>query len=221
MQTPQVSLPQARSGWSHNVGRTNHWIDAAWTVAKAVTSESVSISFANEGTSAFNTLPLNANPIDTSRQRSLDVEILPLSVSGTESVLDGDQAPDQSHHLPRFIRPLSRELDAEDFRYLTAKGVFVLPPPELQNLILSRYAEFVHPLVPLLDLSEFLAIVAGACSKKISLLLYHAVMCAGLAAVESEYIVQHGYVSKPAARQEFYSKAKVRPGRGKGHGGSS
>ena len=101
-------------------------------------------------------------------------------------------------------------MDSEDWRYLAKRGCFRFPPSELEKVVLSRYAEFLHPLVPILDLDDFIGIVCGKTQKQISLLLYHAVICAGLAAVDTETILKYGYDSKPAARKEYYTKAKVR-----------
>lgn len=111
--------------------------------------------------------------------------------------------------LPSYIKPLSSDLDFEDLMYLQKCGCFSFPPQELVLVILRRYAQFVHPLVPVLDLDEFIGIVQGTISKRVSLLLYHAVMCAGLAAVDTDTILQFNYASKAAARRKMYTKAKA------------
>lgn len=112
--------------------------------------------------------------------------------------------------LPHFIKPLPAYLDADDLRYLLKRGCFAFLTTELEKLVIRRYAEFIHPLIPVLDLDEFVGVVCGNSKKKISLLLYHAIMCAGMAAVEIETILKYGFPSKPAARREQYTKAKVR-----------
>ncbi|KAJ9612471.1 hypothetical protein H2200_004068 [Cladophialophora chaetospira] len=111
--------------------------------------------------------------------------------------------------LPHYIKPLPGSIDKDDLRYLRARGCFTFLPTELEKIVLCRYAEFIHPLVPVLDLDEFIGIVLGNLPKKISILLYHAVMCAGLAAVEVSTIHEYGFDSKPAARKQYYTKAKV------------
>lgn len=113
--------------------------------------------------------------------------------------------------FPPFIKSLPADLDAEDLRYLYKRGCFSLLPSGLEKIAIRRYAEFIHPLVPVIDLDDFVGAVFGNMHTKISLLLYHAVMCAGLAAVEIETIQKYGYASKPAARKECYTKAKVSP----------
>ncbi|OAP62785.1 hypothetical protein AYL99_02012 [Fonsecaea erecta] len=112
-------------------------------------------------------------------------------------------------YLPRFIKSLPSHLDEDDLRYLQARGCFTFLSRDLEKIVIRRYAEFIHPLVPVLDLDEFVDIVFGDMSKKISLLLYHAVMCAGLAAVDIQTILDHGFDSKVAVRKQYYTKAKV------------
>jgi hypothetical protein len=123
-------------------------------------------------------------------------------------------SPDIGHFeheasLPLFIKPLTPELDAEDWRYLEKRGCFIFPASDLEKIILGQYTEYVHPLVPILDLDDFIGTVRGSTRKQVSLLLYHAVMCAGLAAVNVDTILKYGYESKPAIRKEYYTKAKV------------
>lgn len=111
--------------------------------------------------------------------------------------------------LPTYIKPLSSDLDDEDLMYLQKRGCFSFLPQELIHVVLRRYAQFVHPIVPVLELDEFIGIVQGTIPKKVSLLLYHAVMCAGLAAVDTETIFQFHHSSKAAARRKLYTKAKA------------
>ncbi|KAH0848605.1 hypothetical protein FOPE_02510 [Fonsecaea pedrosoi] len=111
--------------------------------------------------------------------------------------------------LPRFIKFLPSHLDQDDLRYLQARGCFTFLSADLCKTIMRRYAEFIHPLVPVIDLEEFVAALFSDVEKKISPLLYHAVMCAGLAAVDVQTILSHGFESKVAARKQCYTRAKV------------
>ncbi|KIW90966.1 uncharacterized protein Z519_08749 [Cladophialophora bantiana CBS 173.52] len=112
-------------------------------------------------------------------------------------------------HLPRFIKSLPSHLDVDDLHYLKARRCFAFLPADLEKIVIRRYAEFIHPLVPVLDFDDFVDVVFGDVQKKISLLLYHAVMCAGLAAVDIQTILDYGFDSKVAARKQYYTKAKV------------
>ena len=111
--------------------------------------------------------------------------------------------------LPRYIKPLSSELRTEDWEYLSAKRCFSFPPFTFERCIIERFIGFVYPFLPVLDMDEFVAIITGKSHKQVSLVLYHAVMGAGVAAVDVDTIVQHGYASKIAARDDFYTRAKV------------
>ncbi|KIW33427.1 uncharacterized protein PV07_00279 [Cladophialophora immunda] len=127
--------------------------------------------------------------------------------SSIQSIDKADILP--TLHLPRFIKSLPSHLDEDDLRYLQARGCFTFLSADLEKIVIRRYAEFIHPLVPVLDFDEFVDIVFGDLQKKLSLLLYHAVMCAGLAAVDIQTILDHGFESKVAARKQYYTKAKV------------
>ncbi|KIX97122.1 uncharacterized protein Z520_07236 [Fonsecaea multimorphosa CBS 102226] len=118
---------------------------------------------------------------------------------------------DQGSHtaLPDFIEafPLRSPSDLE---FLRQRSVFVLPPPPLQRVIMDRFTEFVHPLLPVLDLATFRGALFGEKpGQRVSLLLFHAVMFAGVGAVESEVVLRQAYMSKTTARQTFYEKAKT------------
>ncbi|EXJ68570.1 uncharacterized protein A1O5_08364 [Cladophialophora psammophila CBS 110553] len=112
-------------------------------------------------------------------------------------------------NLPPFIKPFPDTLQAEDWQYLCAKKCFDFPPPDFEKIIFQRFAEFVHPLLPLVDVPDVLSTISGESPTKISLLLYHTLIGAGLAAVELDEIKRYGYESKAAARNNFYSKAKA------------
>lgn len=113
--------------------------------------------------------------------------------------------------LPAFIKPLAEIVSPEDLQYLSSKRCFSFLPLAFQKIILHRFVEFVHPLLPIFDVDELVTIISGESQNQMSLLLYHAVMGAGLAAVETEVIQRYGFISKAAARNDSYCKAKVRP----------
>ncbi|KAL2812764.1 hypothetical protein BJX63DRAFT_421631 [Aspergillus granulosus] len=91
--------------------------------------------------------------------------------------------------IPDYITSLPDRLDAADLQYLEAKGALC---------------------VPVLDLDPFLrAISENNGSNTISLLLFHAVMFAGAAFVDSSYINPEGYTSPAAARAILFQQTKV------------
>ncbi|KAH0847266.1 hypothetical protein FOPE_00342 [Fonsecaea pedrosoi] len=111
--------------------------------------------------------------------------------------------------LPPFVKPFPETLQAEDWQYLCAKKCFDFPDPGFERLIFQRFTEFVQPLLPIVDVPDIISAIEGQSPTKISLLLYHTLIGAGLAAVELDEIRRYGYESKAAARNSFYSKAKV------------
>lgn len=87
----------------------------------------------------------------------------------------------QASKLPRIFAPLPDHLNDTDILYLTTRSAFVLPSQVLQVALLQSYVEFVYPSMPILDLDEFLGTLKTGKGKKISLLLFQAVI---LSAVE-------------------------------------
>lgn len=112
--------------------------------------------------------------------------------------------------LPSFIQPLDKlRFDEDDLQYLAHKNVFDLLPEPLAKATISRYAEFVHPMAPAFDIGEVLNIMSGSSKKQMPLLLYHAMMTAGLRSVDDDILLDHGFGSKSEARDVCYQKAKV------------
>lgn len=114
--------------------------------------------------------------------------------------------------LPSFILPLPASLDQADLRYLYDKNAFSLPTGTFRNVCLARYLEFTHPLLPLLDKAQVVSILDNENwgKRPMALLLFHAVMCAGVTFVENEMIKREGFDSKQSARRAFFDRAKVR-----------
>lgn len=88
--------------------------------------------------------------------------------------------------LPKFITHLPSKIGHAEFEYLLAKDAVKLPPIFLPNALLHAYMDYVHPLMPLLDIRNFLDIVnsRNGLIGQPSLLLYQAVMVAATAFVD-------------------------------------
>ncbi|RFU34666.1 hypothetical protein B7463_g1596, partial [Scytalidium lignicola] len=115
------------------------------------------------------------------------------------------------HKLPAFLKTLPQRMSPVDIDYLHAKGSLSLPEPDIRNALLRSYVEYVHPYMPLLELHEFLRIINEGTgeSGKISLLLFHAVLFAGTAFVDMDYLKRAGFSNRKAARKAFFQKARV------------
>ena len=113
--------------------------------------------------------------------------------------------------LPLYIQALPATLGPEELVYLAWKDAFTLPSRHFLSVCLCRYIEFVHPVLPLLNLNDALVSIddeTGA-SGKISIILFLAIIYAALPFTEIEHVRAAGYSSKLEARTVFYKKVKV------------
>lgn len=112
--------------------------------------------------------------------------------------------------LPDYIRPLHAKFQDEDIDFLRAKGALTVPDVDLRNELLKSYIQYVHTYMPLLELDEFLTVIfRNDTSKRLSLLLFQAVMFAGTAFIDMEHLRAAGYDSRKTARKTFFQRARV------------
>jgi hypothetical protein len=113
-------------------------------------------------------------------------------------------------YLPDYIRGLPARLNKDDIDYLAAKGALSIPDVSLRNELLKAYVHYVHTYMPLLDLEEFLqTVVQNDGVHRISLLLFQAVMFAGMAFVDIKHLKAAGYPTRKAARKIFFQRARL------------
>ncbi|KZF26500.1 hypothetical protein L228DRAFT_264886 [Xylona heveae TC161] len=121
-------------------------------------------------------------------------------------------SPPSGSSLPNYIKPFPPRVDADDIQYLQTKGALVIPDTPLRDALLRSYFEYVHGYMPLLDIHEFLGALdpAGFQGKsKLSLLLFQAVMFAGTAFVDMDFLLAAGFSSRKAARKSFFQRARL------------
>jgi hypothetical protein len=113
--------------------------------------------------------------------------------------------------LPRFIKPLPAKIGPDEIAYLEKKGALSVPKGNLRGEMLRAYVEFVHPYMPLLDLHDFLSMIdkRDGSKGKVSLILFQAVMFAGSAFVDMEYLRTAGYATRKDARKDFFQKTRI------------
>ncbi|KAE8330462.1 fungal-specific transcription factor domain-containing protein [Aspergillus sergii] len=112
--------------------------------------------------------------------------------------------------LPDYIRGLPPRLQKEDIDYLAMKGALTVPDVRLRNELLKAYIHYVHTYMPLLDLEDFLQTIAQNDGiRRMSLLLFQAVMFAGTAFVDLKHLQAAGYSSRKAARKSFFQRARL------------
>ncbi|KAL5406128.1 hypothetical protein PMIN04_012140 [Paraphaeosphaeria minitans] len=114
-------------------------------------------------------------------------------------------------NLPQFIKPLPAKIGPEEISYLEKKQALKVPKGALRSEMLRAYVEFVHPYMPLLDLHDFLTVInkSDGSNGKVSLILFQAVMFAGSAFIDMEYLRTAGYVTRKEARKDFFQKTRI------------
>ncbi|KAJ5936419.1 transcriptional regulator family: Fungal Specific TF [Penicillium verhagenii] len=153
-----------------------------------------------------------------SRRRMASNPAVPASMPLANATLQIQQLLDPSFgnprtanaFLPDYIRGLPARFQKEDIDYLAAKGALTIPDVTLRNELLKAYIHYVHSYMPLLDLEEFLqTIVQNDGVHRISLLLFQAVMFAGMAFVDMKHLQAAGYQTRKSARKIFFQRARL------------
>ncbi|EXJ63418.1 uncharacterized protein A1O5_11467 [Cladophialophora psammophila CBS 110553] len=110
--------------------------------------------------------------------------------------------------LPHYLRPIPTHISNEDLDYLQRKGAFDIPATIQRNELLRCYIQYVHPLLPIIDLRDFLrAIDRDDPSDTISLMLLQAVMFAGTTFIDMNYVT--GYENRRAYQRGYFQKVKM------------
>lgn len=119
--------------------------------------------------------------------------------------------PILKHKLPGYLKPLPQRMTSVDIDYLFAKGALSLPENHVRNALLKSYIEYVHPYMPLVEIHELLQMINDNTGEggRISLLLFQAIMFAGTAFVDMEYLRSAGFSNRKAARKAFFQKTRV------------
>ncbi|KIV88037.1 hypothetical protein PV10_09211 [Exophiala mesophila] len=109
-----------------------------------------------------------------------------------------------------FIQPFWSQRASRHEQYLQQCGAFLSPPPKLRNALLESYVEYIHPLLPLVDIHEILEAVAlNGSGRKISLLLFQAILLASSAFVKDEEISAAGYRNRYYLREELGERVRM------------
>ncbi|KAM0248898.1 hypothetical protein ACHAP5_003105 [Fusarium lateritium] len=113
--------------------------------------------------------------------------------------------------LPSFVMPPTPNLTVDDLIFIRSKGALTIPDIELQDALIRAYFEHVHPLLPLVNVEDFIeSITEGNESKsQISLLFLQAVMFAGSTYVEIDFLKSAGFASRKEARKAYYQKVRI------------
>ncbi|KAG5655218.1 hypothetical protein KAF25_001971 [Fusarium avenaceum] len=112
--------------------------------------------------------------------------------------------------LPLFIRPPPRHLDSRDMDYLSHKLCLSIPDPDFRHELLRVYVNVVHPVLPILDLDDYIGSILNNNGRNpISLLLFQAVNFVSVTFVGLKFLQSRGYVSRSAARRDFFDRVRI------------
>ena len=126
------------------------------------------------------------------------------------NILKQYQSPAGKAPLPAFITPLSSRILGEDLDLLAQKGAFTVLEPDLRVEILRGYLFSVHPFMPMLDFRAFIhAVLNNREDGRISLLLFQAVMFAGLHSLQLHVIHRLCFELTKQAREVFFNRVRL------------
>ncbi|KAK4945646.1 hypothetical protein LTR10_015265 [Elasticomyces elasticus] len=94
---------------------------------------------------------------------------------------------------------------------LREKLALSAPSIELQNALWLAYLKSVHPFMPVLDAQSVFAMMQrrDGSQGQLSLLLFHAIMLAGLHSVDMEYLRKAGYVLRRTCLNDSFEVVKL------------
>ncbi|CAH0027166.1 unnamed protein product [Clonostachys rhizophaga] len=132
------------------------------------------------------------------------------TVTGSRSPQPPENTPVDAK-IPLFCKPPGLNITALNIQKLHASDALTLPSPALQNALLEAYVGLVHPMLPILDLSNFLnAVTRGDGSAgQVSLMVYQAVMLAACPFVDSRKLEAEGFEDNRAALNVYFQRAKA------------
>ncbi|EXJ70149.1 uncharacterized protein A1O5_06217 [Cladophialophora psammophila CBS 110553] len=97
----------------------------------------------------------------------------------------------------------------EEVKYLSSKGVFEIPPPSLLKELISSYIEWVHVVLPILDIDTVTSVLLPTSNTQTSLLLFQAIVYASSTFVDEEKLRLSGFTERRAAQDLFFKRVKL------------
>lgn len=132
------------------------------------------------------------------------------SSSNINLLFEAQEEGDSFHYkLPEDFRKVSKlhDLDNEEIEILKLRGAFLLPSRDLCDDIIESYFEKIHPILPILNRSQFMRRYNDT-NNPPSLLLLQAMLLAGSRVSQNPALLDsHG--SSDLASFTFYKRAKA------------
>lgn len=117
---------------------------------------------------------------------------------------------DAAPQLPRYIKPIPQHLDEGDLQYMARKLCFEIPDDEFRDELLRVYISIVYPLIPAIDLENFIkSIKDNDGQDPVSLLLFQSIMFVSIAFVDEELLIARGHASRKAARKHYFERIRI------------
>ncbi|UPK96888.1 hypothetical protein LCI18_007823 [Fusarium solani-melongenae] len=99
----------------------------------------------------------------------------------------------------------------DDLVFLRSKGALTIPDTDQQDALIWAYLEHVHPLLPLINVEDFIQSITEGndTQSQASLLFFQAIMFAGSAYVELSVLKKAGFKSRKEALKAFYRRVRI------------
>ncbi|KEF52111.1 uncharacterized protein A1O9_11737 [Exophiala aquamarina CBS 119918] len=118
--------------------------------------------------------------------------------------------PTGSFSIPDFLSPPPAQLAKEDLTYLYQKRALSIPEPEFRSALIKSYILYVHPFYPIIDLEALHDLLHGGSHQNpFSLLVFQTIMFTGSSFVEIKMLRRMGFLTRKAARNAFFLKARL------------
>ncbi|KAK6062775.1 cutinase transcription factor 1 beta (C6 transcription factor) [Seiridium cupressi] len=116
-----------------------------------------------------------------------------------------------SEQNPHYLVPhkVRKDKSPEDLEYLRVKGAFSVPSREVCDALIRTYFLHVHPLLPILDVTEFLTQFTQNGYQNVNLLLLWSIILMAAGFEEPETLRKSRYASRKALRRTAYERAKL------------
>jgi hypothetical protein len=147
--------------------------------------------------------------------RSLSPRLLPSSHNAFPFP-KAEQRWQTCQNLLGIFHCFSPHIKQYDILYLETKGALSLPAPDMRTYLLEAYVRYIHLQMPIIELREAQVTLQASIdpgrlmvTKKMSLLVFQAIMLAALPYVGLQSLQNAGYSSRETAHDELSSRVKV------------
>ncbi|KAM0811068.1 putative C6 transcription factor [Seiridium cardinale] len=132
---------------------------------------------------------------------------MPGAVSFVVDLVGTGNSEQNPHYL--VSHKVRKDKSPEDLEYLRVKGAFSVPSREVCDALIRTYFLHVHPLLPILDVTEFLTQFTRNGYQNVNLLLLWSIILMAAGFEEPETLRKSGYACRKALRRTAYERAKL------------